>query len=61
MQILKDIKEVIGLLKDIKNNTAEVSNQNLEIIDKLEIIRVNSWNTSKNTDHRINKYDKTSF
>jgi len=39
----------LKLMIQITNNTAETSNQQLEIIDKLEMIRINSLNIKKNT------------
>ena len=41
--------ETNKLLKELIKINAEISNQNLEIITKLDIIRMNTYNTSKNT------------
>lgn len=42
-------ERIVQLLEKIAISNAEISNQNLELIDKLELIRVNTMNSAKNT------------
>ena len=49
-------EKIIELLEKLVNINAEISNQQLELIDKLELIRGNTMNTAKNT-YNHKRYD----
>lgn len=57
---MKTGERIVELLEKIVNISAETSNQQLEIIDKLNMIRINTMNTAKNTNnHTLQRETKT--
>lgn len=42
-------ERIVELLEKLVSIAAEISNQNLDIIDKLDLTRVNTMNIAKNT------------